>query len=211
MKSRYNNDDYIEIGVDEAGRGPLFGPVYACSVIWDSKLDNHEMSLLIQDSKKLSKKKRNKAYLFLINRVQYGIGYASHDEIDKHNILQATRLAIERSIENLDHKIENTNNKKRYIIDGIRWEKMININQDNKVISQPKGDQLYKSIAAASIIAKVEHDKAIEIIVKQNPDVHEKYDIMNNKGYGTKKHLIGLQKHGPSKFHRKTFKPCIKK
>ena len=154
------------------------------------------MSILIQDSKKLSKK-RNKAYLFLINHVQYGIGYASHDEIDKHNILQATRLAIERSIEHLDHKIKNTKKiKKRYIIDGVRWEKMININQDNQVISQRKGDQTYKSIAAdtESIIAKVEHDKAIEIIVEQNPDVHEKYDIMNNKGYGTKKTFSRITK-----------------
>lgn len=209
MKSRYNHDDYIEIGVDEAGRGTLFGPVYACSVIWDTKLNNHEMSLLIKDSKKLSKQKRNKAYIFLIDNVQYGIGYASHNEIDNCNILQATKLAIERSMIDLNKKVD-TKKIKRYIIDGIRWEKILSVDKDVQIISQIKGDQLYKSIAAASIIAKVEHDKAIDKIIEQHNDLNEKYDIKNNKGYGTKKHLIGLEKYGSSEYHRKTFKPCIK-
>lgn len=190
-----------EIGIDEAGRGPLFGRVYAGAVIWDTKLENN----IINDSKKLSIKKRAIAFDWILNNITYwGVGYATEKEIDKINILNATKLAIDRAIENLLSKNPKIN-VSNIIIDGCNWEKF-NFNYD--VESVIKGDTKYYSIACASIIAKEFHDKHINELLLKEPELNDKYDLAKNMGYGTKNHLVGLEKYGPSKYHRLTFKRC---
>ncbi len=204
-------NDY-EIGIDEAGRGPLIGRVYAGAVIWGP--DTTENSI-ITDSKKLSPKKRAEALKWIqTNVLAWGVGWAEPGEIDKINILEATKLAMDRAIENLKSKSEQSKNpfeinqSKTLIIDGCGWEKKF---KDHNVTSVVKGDATYLSIAAASIIAKEYHDEYIKQLCKDNTDLNVKYDLENNMGYGTKKHLEGLEKYGNSLFHRKSFKPCCYK
>ena len=203
MESNYS--DLFEAGLDEAGRGPLCGPVYAAAVIWDKKLEEFEEIKYIRDSKKLTAKRRKIAYNFLVKNLKYyGVGYATNYEIDNINILEATKLAMKRAIKDLQLKLPKEKKLEFLIIDGIRWENCFSI--DSKSII--KGDDKYYSISAASILAKEEHDKAITDYVKQNPNLNSKYDLLKNKGYGTKNHLLGLKEHGPSDYHRKSFKRC---
>jgi len=181
----------FDIGIDEAGRGTLFGRVYAAAVIWDGE------SELINDSKKLTKIKRNKAFNWIINsNIKYGIGWAEADEIDENNILQATKIAIIRAIENLNIELDNYT----LLIDGNGWEKQFNNYNVKSII---KGDMKYYSIAAASILAKEYHDNYIKEIC--NNELDSKYDLLNNMGYGTKKHINGIKTYGFSQYHRKTF------
>ncbi len=188
------------IGIDEAGRGPLIGRVYAGAVIIDKDIDN-DINKIITDSKKLSKKKRNIAFEYIINNLKYGIGYADENEIDQMNILNATKIAMERAIENITNKY----NIKKYklMIDGCYWEKYFDNCQ-----SIIKGDLKIKEISAASIIAKEFHDKYIIELCNENPELNEKYDLIKNMGYGTKKHIEGINNYGISKYHRKSFKCC---
>ena len=203
MLSTFSN--LLEAGIDEAGRGPLCGPVYASAVIWDTNLETAEEISLIKDSKKLTAKRRKKAYDFLMTNLKYfGVGYATNKEIDEINILQATKLAMQRAINNLEKKLPEGKELEFLIIDGVRWENCFNIPTESII----KGDNKYYSISAASIIAKEEHDLHIINYIKNHPEIGEKYDLLNNKGYGTKNHLLGLEKHGSSDFHRKTFKRC---
>ena len=204
------SDINVEVGIDEAGRGPLFGPVYAAAVVWDNDVNTQEWTKDIYDSKKISVSKRIQLHDLLLKHLKYfGIGYATSAEIDKINILNATKLAMRRAIDNLLVLLQKDNCKiARLIIDGVRWEKYFT---NFTTISIKQGDNKYKSIAAASIIAKVEHDIAIKHMVLENPDLQKKYGLLQNKGYGTKIHLQGLREHGPSKYHRKTFKRCKQK
>ena len=195
-------DDY-EIGIDEAGRGPLIGRVYAGAVIWGSNTKDNE---LITDSKKLSAKKRAEALKWIKSNVlAWGVGYAEPEEIDQINILEATKLAMDRAIENLKNNFNLKLQLDKLIIDGVGWEKKFTNYQVKSVV---KGDSKYLSIAAASIIAKEYHDEYIKQLCSENSDLHIKYDLENNMGYGTKKHLDGLNIYGNSQFHRKSFKPC---
>jgi ribonuclease HII len=182
-----------DIGIDEAGRGPLFGRVYVAAVIWDGE------NIMINDSKKLSKKKRKIAFEYLKNlNIKYGIGWAGADEIDENNILQATKIALLRAIENLNIDLKNYT----LLIDGSGWEKQLS---DYNVKSIIKGDSKYYSIAAASIIAKEYHDEYIKNICNNDTELNIKYDLLNNMGYGTKTHINGIKKYGYSIYHRKSF------
>lgn len=194
---KYNKN---EIGIDEAGRGPFFGPVCAGAVIWGDSPDCE----IINDSKKLSKKKRRDAYQWIINNIKnYGIGSCSSEEIDKYGILEATKIAMDRAIANIPDKslVEETT----LLIDGIGWEKKEFKGGIFKIESVVKGDAKYKNIAAASILAKEEHDKMVDEICDNNKELSERYDLYNNKGYGTKKHIEGIKKYGLTKFHRQSF------
>jgi ribonuclease HII len=192
-----------EIGLDEAGRGPLIGRVYAGAVIWDNDKDFD----LINDSKKLTPKKRAIALDWIKNNIKYwGVGYADEKEIDKINILNATKLAMDRAIEDLKTTKGYYNNHStlsHLIIDGTGWEKKFN---NYKVESIIKGDSLYYSIAAASIIAKEYHDMHIKELIKIDPTLDEKYSLSSNMGYPTVKHFDGLKKYGSSIYHRKSFR-----
>ena len=190
-----------EIGLDEAGRGPLIGRVYACAVLWGANTPNFD---LIIDSKKLSAKKRAIALEWIKTNVKaWGVGFAEPNEIDEINILEATKLAMDRAIENLKKNFNEIVDI--LIIDGINWEKKFT---NYKVKSVVKGDATYLSIAAASIIAKEYHDEYINDICTTIPELNDKYDLKKHMGYGTKKHLFGIEKYGISEYHRKSFKPC---
>jgi ribonuclease HII len=192
-----------EIGIDEAGRGPLIGRVYAGAVIWGESTDNNK---LIMDSKKLTPKKRKIALEWIYKNVKaWGVGWADHNEIDNINILEATKLAMERAIDDLKNKYNYDKTKILLLIDGTGWEKKFSNYNIKSII---KGDSTYLSIAAASIIAKEHHDAHINDLCLEYTDLNIKYDLINNKGYGTNKHIEGLKIHGISNFHRTTFKPC---
>jgi ribonuclease HII len=193
MKTYYKQENN-EVGLDEAGRGPLIGRVYAGAVCWGNTIENKD----VKDSKKLSPKKRNVVLKWIQENVdEWAVGFAEPEEIDNINILEATKLAMSRAIERLDNKPSNL------IIDGIGWEKKF---KDFDTVSIVKGDSKYYSIAAASIIAKEYHDDYIKELCILNPELNERYDLLNNMGYGTAKHIEGIRKYGLTKFHRKSFK-----
>jgi ribonuclease HII len=192
-----------EIGIDEAGRGPLIGRVYAGAVIWPQDKE----CILINDSKKLTPKKRALALEWIYNNIEYwGVGWADEKEIDKINILNATKLAMDRAIEDLKNKGYKSSDKITHLlIDGTGWENKFKNNSYN-VESIVKGDSLYYSIAAASIIAKENHDKHIRELISIDPTLDTKYSLSSNMGYPTVKHFDGIKKYGCSDYHRKTFK-----
>ena len=174
-------------GVDEAGRGPLAGPVVAAAVI----LPPHAEIPGLNDSKKLSDKRRRELFPVIKEQaVAYGIGIATHEEIDEINILQATFLAMERAINALTVKPELA------LIDGNR-EKDFGIPVETVV----KGDSRSASIAASSILAKVTRDDMMLEMAEKYPQ----YAFEIHKGYGTKAHYAALTEHGPSPIHRMTF------
>ena len=174
-------------GVDEAGRGPLAGPVCAAAVILPPNLEIPGLN----DSKKLSDKRRRELMPIIQQQaIAWGIGMASHDEIDEINILQATFLAMERALANLQVKPEFA------LIDGNR-EKDFGL----PVKTIVKGDSLSANIAAASVLAKVTRDDLMEQMALTYPG----YGFEIHKGYGTKAHYAALTELGPSPIHRMTF------
>ena len=174
-------------GMDEAGRGPLAGPVCAAAVILPEHLELPGLT----DSKKLTDKKRRELYPIIKEQaIAYGIGFADEREIDEINILQATFLAMSRALEQLGVKPELA------LIDGNR-EKDFGI----PVRTVVKGDSLSANIAAASVLAKVARDDLMVEMARQYPE----YGFEIHKGYGTKAHYAALREHGPSPIHRMTF------
>jgi ribonuclease HII len=197
--------DYNEIGIDEAGRGPLIGRVYAGAVIWGENIKMDD-KIKIKDSKKLSAKKRKIALEWIkANVTAWGVGYSEPEEIDSMNILKATKLAMDRAISDLISKTDI--NPTILLIDGIGWGNMF-YDSNYTVNSVIKGDETYYSVSAASIIAKEYHDEYILQLCKDNPELDTMYSLSKNMGYGTKKHIDGIYKNGISKYHRKSFKPC---
>jgi ribonuclease HII len=200
MQNKFYDNNVIECGIDEAGKGPLLGNVYAAAVILDDNLlipDN-----LIIDSKKLSKKKRKEAYEWIIENIKYyGIGYATNEEIDQINILEATKLAMERAINDVLTKLNSDTLEIFYLIDGCGWEKKFNNLHVKSII---KGDSKLYSIAAASILAKENHDMHILELINNNPEL-KNYDLEKNMGYGTKNHIEAIKKYGYTNYHRKSF------
>ncbi len=174
-------------GVDEAGRGPLAGPVCAAAVILPEHLDLPGLN----DSKKLTDRKRRELFPIIKEKaVAYGIGYASHEEIDGINILQATFLAMKRAIVQLEGRAEFA------LIDGNRETDF-----GLPVMTVVKGDSRSASIAAASILAKVSRDDIMLELAKEYPG----YGFEIHKGYGTKAHYEALRTLGCSPIHRRTF------
>lgn len=180
-------------GVDEVGRGPLIGPVVTACVVLpkDFKLDG------LTDSKKLSEKKRNEYYDYIINNcICYAIGMCSPEEIDEVNIYQASRKAMIRAIEEV---------KKQIPLDYILSDAMP-MEIDVPVMDIVKGDAKSISIAAASVVAKVTRDNMMYELDKLYPE----YGFKNHKGYPTRKHYDALNKYGLIDGYRKTYSPVIK-
>ena len=194
LKSGYK---YI-CGIDEVGRGCLFGPVTAAAVIMPLSLsfnnNENESDIIegIEDSKKLSPKIRKELSKKIIEKsIDYSIYSVSEKIIDEINILNATKLAMIKAVENL--KI----NPDILFIDALQ------LDIDIKQISIIKGDSKSYSIGCASILAKVSRDEMMNNL----PEEYQKYKISKNKGYGTKEHLEAIKKYGPSDKHRFTFEP----
>ena len=178
---------HLICGVDEAGRGPLAGPVCAAAVI----LPEHLQIPGLNDSKKLTDKKRRELFPVIQEQaIAYGIGLASESEIDEINILQATFLAMRRALDQLTVRPEIA------LIDGNRETDF-----GLPVKTVVKGDSLSANIAAASILAKVTRDNIMVELAQQYPE----YGFEIHKGYGTKAHYEALRTYGPCPIHRKTF------
>ena len=183
------NKKKIIAGVDEVGRGSWIGPVYSAAVILNKNIN----ILLLKDSKKISYKKRIKLSKYIKANSFFAIGKASVKEIEEKNILQATLLAMKRSINKLKKK------PNLILVDGNKAPKIKNI----KVKTIIKGDDKIPSISAASIVAKVARDNYIKNLSKK----FKGYSWETNFGYGTKKHNEALKKLGITPHHRKTYKP----
>lgn len=174
-------------GVDEAGRGPIAGPVVAAAVIFDRNKFHNK----INDSKKLSETTREELFSWIVeNSITYGIGIIDHKEIDKTNILQASLKAMKIAVSQLKPKPQLC------LIDGNKT-----FNSDLKTITVIKGDSKSFSIAAASIIAKVTRDRIMKELSKNHPQ----YSWDRNKGYATSTHIKAVKIHGISELHRITF------
>ncbi len=228
--------DFV-IGVDEAGRGPLAGPVVAAAVaIKNFKILNYKSEInskaqssddqltppqsssceggeglnmlregeervwdLIRDSKKLSEKRREEVFGFIMENFYVGVGICNHETIDRVNILESTFLAMKKAVGELKSQIKNQSEKMIILVDG---DKIIpNFSMEQKAIIS--GDKLVKSISAASIIAKVTRDR---MMVKWDIQ-YPQYKFAQHKGYGTKIHMEALKEFGPCEIHRRTFAP----
>jgi len=211
-KVDYSNP-FIEIGVDEAGRGPMFGRVYVGAVVLpkdDTKFDFSKM----KDSKKFHSEKKIKEVAEYIkkNAIAWSVVYAEHDEIDKSNIRRATIDCMHKAINEVIIKLETTPEKVYLLIDGNDFIPMMKLSSESYIqipyLCIEGGDNKYAAIAAASILAKVSRDEYVNEMCKEHPELNTKYDLISNKGYGTKKHMDGIKEHGISKWHRKSFGIC---
>lgn len=178
------------IGVDEVGRGALCGPVVSCSVLLKKEILQFDLVNQINDSKKISEKKRKTLSNFIKKNSTFYFGIASNLEIDEINILQATILSMKRSLKNF------CNHKNKTKIDGQKT-----FHHNNNTFFIKKGDQKSISIASASILAKTFRDKLICNYGNEYPE----YDLCSNKGYGTKKHFKAIKHFGITPIHRKSF------
>jgi len=220
----YNNESTaFEIGIDEAGRGPMFGRVYAAAVILP-KSDSFKYELL-KDSKKFSslKKINEVAEYIKENALAYSVCFEDEKVIDKINIRNATHSAMHKCIKNISDSnnllINNKKYNKKYnenyylLVDGNDFKTFTYLN-DLEMLEQIShilvegGDNKYCSIAAASILAKVERDKYISELCKCYKKLDIYYGLISNKGYGTSKHMEGIQKYGISPWHRTTYGCC---
>jgi len=190
------------VGLDEAGRGPLAGPVVAAAVIFNFQFPfSNKFSIKqfskINDSKKLSEKQREDIYEKLIKcrGIEWGVGIVSEKVIDEINILEATKLAMQKAINKL--------NPDFLLLDGNFKINCACLPAGRRQKSIIKGDQKVFSISAASIIAKVTRDRIMQKYHKKYPQ----YGFAKHKGYGTRKHFENIKKFGPCKIHRKTFWP----
>jgi len=218
--NKYFNEDniIIELGIDEAGRGPMFGRVYAGVVVLpkDDSFDHSQM----KDSKKFHNKKKiaEVAEYIKENAIIWAVEYEDEQTIDNINILQATQSAMHKGIKNVLGQLEKMSelhlDKVLLLVDGNYFKPYSILNKTKTKLETIKyqmiqgGDNKYTSIAAASILAKVERDKYIDDLCVLNPELGERYGIDSNKGYGSKKHMDGIRKYGITKWHRKTFGIC---
>jgi ribonuclease HII len=214
----------LEIGADEAGRGPLFGRVYSAAVILpkDDSFDHSKM----KDSKKFHSKKQidEAADYIKKNALAWYVSFEDEKTIDEINILQATQKAMHSAILETRNqynelmkkqsKKENNDYKFFLLIDGNYFNPITYFNKTaSKLECIPYsciegGDNKYTAIAAASILAKVERDRYIEDLCKEHPELIENYGIDQNKGYGAKRHIDGIKEHGITIWHRRSFGIC---
>lgn len=218
LKRCMNEDAHIiEIGVDEAGRGPLFGRVYTAAVILP-KDDSFDFSK-VKDSKKFHSKRKIEEVAAYIKEhsLAWCVTYCDEKTIDEINILQATQQSMHQSIQGAKEqycKRETGPCTFHLLIDGNYFNPITTFNKaTNKIemipyVTVEGGDNTYASIAAASILAKVGRDTYIEQLCAENPELVEFYGIDSNKGYGARKHLEGIKEHGITIWHRRSFAPC---
>lgn len=203
---RYLQDDKIEVGIDEAGRGSLFGRMYVGAVVLPAEIDcffdNGEAIKQIKDSKKLSEKKREILYDYVTEcAVDYSVAWCSNTQIDTENVLQADLNTMHKALDTLNVPVQ------RILVDGDSWKPWL-ANEEAEVFKIIDGDSKFLAIAAASILAKVERDRWVLSVCDEYPDYDEKYGLRSNKGYGTAKHMTGLKEHGPTPLHRMSYAPC---
>jgi ribonuclease HII len=203
LKTRYTTDEVIEVGIDEAGRGCLWGPLYAGAVIWppdeDMTEEQSHLAPLIKDSKKLTAKRRTALAASIKDlALDWNVGSVTPAEIDSLGMTKANQLAFTRALAGLSVEPE------RLLIDGI----LSIYDQPWSLVEQvvePEADNKYLPVAAASILAKTEHDEWVKQFCDLNENIAERYDLSSNKGYGTAKHRAGILRWGEDTHHRKLF------
>ena len=197
----YYIENILEAGIDEAGRGPLFGRVYVAAVILpqDRSFEHH----LMRDSKKISERKRLIACDYIReNAIDYAVSFIDEQRIDSINIFRATQQGMHDALNQLDVIPQHL------LVDGNYFDTYF---RDSKLIPYTcivGGDDKYTPIAAASILAKVARDKYIEELCDRYENLEAFYNLRNNKGYGTEAHCEGIKKHGITQWHRKSFGIC---
>ena len=218
LKKYFDEDiSIIECGIDEAGRGPMFGRVYAGLVVLpkDDSFDHLQM----KDSKKFHSKNKKiieqVAEYIKENAIAWAVEYEDEQTIDEINILQATQSAMHKCIKTVLTKIPDLYLENiLLLVDGNYFKPYTVLNKTKTKMETIRyqmiegGDNKYTSIAAASILAKVARDTYINDLCALNPELIEHYGIDSNKGYGSKKHMDGIKQHGITKWHRKTFGIC---
>lgn len=201
--------DCITVYCDEVGRGSLIYDVVAASVVMPYEYEEDDKYVsLIKDSKKCTHKRLIELSEYIKNTaIAWGIGSANVEEIDKHNILNATMMAMHRALDQVYEQVAFEN----IVVDGNRFKTYITPDDCGADFIPHRcivnGDATELGIAAASIIAKVHRDSCVEEISKEMPEYHDVYKWDKNKGYGTKDHIDALMKYGPTKYHRMSFKP----
>lgn len=195
LDTKYDtNSDSIEVGLDEAGRGCLAGPIFAAAVIWDK----NKPFPAINDSKKLTKKKRQELRTVIeAEAIDYCVAYIDNNDIDETHIGIANMKAMHEAIEGLETPFD------MLLVDGVNFKKY----EDKPHVCITKGDSKLVSIASASVLAKTYHDDYIEQLCHQHPQLND-YDWMNNMCYGSAKHMKAIKEHGITKYHRQSYSPC---
>lgn len=205
LEKKLSADGYgYIIGTDEAGRGPLCGPVVAAAAMYRDpafSIPEEKMKAMnfVRDSKTLSGKKREELFDFINDNFYIGIGLCDHKTIDEINILEASFLAMKKALTDLNRVVDKKNSSRIILIDGNKAIPNLSLEQRSVV----GGDKFVKSISAASIIAKVTRDRIMLEMHKKFPE----YGFDKHKGYGTKLHMEMLEKYGPCKIHRQSFEP----
>ena len=205
----YNEDsELLEIGIDEAGRGPLFGRVYTGAVVLPKDVD-FEFDKMKDGKKFNSTKKINEVAEYIKEKaLAWSVTYNDEKVVDNINIRQSVLSSMHNSIKN----VMTDDNEYLLLVDGNDFRPYMMFKDDEylpvKHICIEGGDNKYCAIAAASILAKTERDKYIEELCDENPELKERYGIDKNKGYGTKTHLDGIKNFGITKWHRKTYGIC---
>ena len=225
----YSLKNRFEIGIDEAGRGPMFGRVYAAAVVLPRNIDDFDHDTM-RDSKKIKSIKNMEIAAEHIrkNAIAYSVCYEDENTIDEINIRQATHKAMKRAVfdthqqlvhyisdeTNVFHTTKHTECQEFLLVDGNDFTPFTYFDEkENKILEIPHttiegGDNKFTSIAAASILAKYERDIYITNLCKEFPILKERYGLDSNKGYGTKQHMDGIKAYGITKWHRKTFGIC---
>ncbi len=214
LSSCYNPEFNYEIGVDEAGRGPMFGRLYVAGAVLPKDDSFHHDWM--KDSKKFSSEKKIKTVSDYIkeNAISYSIQYIEHDIIDKINIRQSVHKGMHESIREIFTKSNVKRDNTFLLIDGNDFKPYTFYDEDREEICAlphetiEGGDNKYTAIAAASILAKVARDEYIYTLCEEYPQLVERYGLGKNKGYGTKQHLDGIREFGITQWHRKTYGLC---
>ena len=200
----YLEENELEAGIDEVAKGCMFGRVYTAAVIWHKENDMQYEHPIMKDSKQFTAKQREIMEEYVKDfAIDYQIAYEDEKSIDEINIQQATYKAMHKAIKNLEIEPDSL------LVDGNKFKPYVTPDCDIKkhtcIIA---GDTKFYPIAAASILAKVAHDRYIVSMCNKYPELNERYDLLSNMGYGTKKHIEGIKEHGISQFNRKSFGLC---
>jgi len=208
LRRQWIDDALVEVGLDEAGRGSLWGRLYVGAVIMspedEAYFDNGVALRQIKDSKKLSRRKRAiLADYIRENAIEAVTAWSDPEEIDTLNILQADMVAMHRALTSLQTPFQ------RILVDGDMWVPYTDTasNETVQAITIVEGDSVSITIAAASILAKEAHDDWVKEMVAADPSLHERYGFGSNMGYGTAAHMAGLQTWGAHTLHRRSFAP----
>jgi ribonuclease HII len=211
---QFTQDYSYEIGMDEAGRGPLFGRLYVAATVLPKGNDFHHEWM--KDSKKFHSKKKIKDMSEYIknNALAWSVQYIEHEIIDEINIRESVHKGMHNAIREILNKSDIDKKDCFLLIDGNHFKPYSMYDQENESIfvmphqTVEGGDNKYTNIAAASILAKVARDEYIKELCDEHPELNERYNIEKNQGYGTKKHLEGILEHGITQWHRKSYGRC---